>query len=230
MTGPEAHQDLQKRFWERDGLKQRRGPAHPSVEAYVWPRVERVRKATGIGAEGRLLDVGCGDGRFTFHFGKVCKATGVDFSEALVARSLCPDVRRMSAENLEFPDGSFDVAFEHALLHHVDDPGRVVAEMSRVSRRWVVLCEPNRANPLMFAYHALVPAERGGLRMSMRHLRGLAERAGLRVASAATHGLSSANWTPAFLAPLAARFEADQPLGVSHLLVAEKIAENRRGP
>jgi hypothetical protein len=34
--------------------------------------------------------------------------------------------------------------------------------MSRVSRKYVVLLEPNRYNPLMFAFSLVVAAERGG--------------------------------------------------------------------
>lgn len=217
-----AETPLQRDYWNRPALKARRGPDHPSVAAYVAPRVARVRRATGLSAGMRLLDVGCGDGRFTVFFARVCDAVGVDFSPALLAQARHARRACMDGAALAFRDGAFDVVFEHALLHHLPDPAAAVREMARVSRRWVVLAEPNRANPLMFAFHAAVPAERGGLRCSMRFLETLAREAGLRVVERSTGGILSANWTPARWAPVLARWEGESRWGMSHLLVAEK--------
>ena len=58
------------------------------------------------------------------------------------------------AASLPFRDASFDLVFEANLLHHVSDANAVIGEMHRVSRKYVVLLEPNRYNPLMFAFSA----------------------------------------------------------------------------
>ena len=46
------------------------------------------------------------------------------------------------AEHLPFADGSFDYAFVHDGLHHLDDPSEAIEEMARVSRRGFIITEP----------------------------------------------------------------------------------------
>ena len=46
-------------------------------------------------------------------------------------------------ENLSFPDSSFNVVLAHEVLHHCRSPHRALLEMLRVSRRHVILMEPN---------------------------------------------------------------------------------------
>jgi ubiquinone/menaquinone biosynthesis C-methylase UbiE/uncharacterized protein YbaR (Trm112 family) len=46
-------------------------------------------------------------------------------------------------ENLPFADGSFDLAYTVASLHHALDPGRMVSEMARVTRRGGVVAALN---------------------------------------------------------------------------------------
>ena len=114
------------------------------------------------------------------------------------------------------------MAFEANLLHHVPDREGVVREMKRVSRRYVVLIEPNRLNPIMFAFSLAVPAERGGLNSSARTLRQLAERTGLNCVSVRTTGMISQNNTPEFLVPFLKRFDKDIAWGEYIVLIAEK--------
>jgi ubiquinone/menaquinone biosynthesis C-methylase UbiE len=49
-----------------------------------------------------------------------------------------------SGYQLPFEDEAFDAVFECGVLHHVADPGRVVAEMIRVAKRAVFLSDSNR--------------------------------------------------------------------------------------
>jgi ubiquinone/menaquinone biosynthesis C-methylase UbiE len=44
------------------------------------------------------------------------------------------DFRLGSAEKIPVGDGEVDVAFANMMLHHVEDPGKVIAEMSRILR------------------------------------------------------------------------------------------------
>ena len=77
----------------------------------------------------------------------------------------------MDAADLRFHDDSFDVVFCHALLHHVKNMDRVVLEMRRVSRKYVVILEPNVLNPLMFLFAASKKEERGALKFTLSYLR-----------------------------------------------------------
>jgi len=56
--------------------------------------------------------------------------------------------RREDAQDLSLPDGSFDVVFVSAGLHHCQWPHRALAEMYRVARKMVVVVE-SRESVLM---------------------------------------------------------------------------------
>lgn len=83
---------------------------------------------------------------------------------------------RQDAENLDFPDASFDWVVAHAGLHHCGSPHRGVCEMLRVSRKGIIAVE-SRDSLLMrvaiklgltteyeFAAVAVSNGTRGGLR------------------------------------------------------------------
>ena len=53
-------------------------------------------------------------------------------------------ILQASGEKLPFPDASFDVVCEFAVLHHVADPRAVVKEMLRVAKRAVFISDSNR--------------------------------------------------------------------------------------
>lgn len=213
---------FQKDYWDRKSLKDRRSPSHPVVRQYVLPKIDLIRKQVPLEKSTRLLDVGCGNGFFSYHFEPLCDTTGVDFSEKMLAKNPIRQKLLMDASQLSFQDMSFDVVFCHALLHHVEDIDRVLREMKRVSRKFVVVLEPNRNNPLMFLFSALVPEEQKALSFSRDHLRGKLERNGLKVKAAYSHGMTVPNKTPTFLLPLVKLFDLTQPLGMTNILVAER--------
>ncbi len=103
----------------------------------------------------RVLDVGCGDGEYTFELyrrGNPSEITGIDLSPAAIAAA----TERVSNEAitfsvcsgslLPFPDDSFDVVHLRGVLHHMENPMRAVAEAFRVAQR-VLIVEPNGWNP-----------------------------------------------------------------------------------
>jgi SAM-dependent methyltransferase len=215
---------FQKDYWERRSLEERRSPDHPVVRHYAASKIDQVLPYLEPGNGARLLDVGCGNGFFSIPWSGHYATVGVDFSGRMLARNPLPPGRKaaMDASRLAFQDMAFDTVFCHALLHHVEDPDAVLREMRRVSRRYVVVMEPNRNNPLMFLFSAAVPEERKALAFSLRFLKGMMERNGLRVTAAFSHGLTVPNKTPAFLLPLAKLLDFRQPLGMTNVLVAER--------
>lgn len=192
------------------------------VRQYVLPKIDLIRKGVSLEKETKLLDVGCGNGFFSYYFDQVCATTGVDFSEKMLAKNTIRQKFLMDASALSFQDMSFDVVFCHALLHHVEDMDGVLREMRRVSRKYVVVLEPNRNNPLMFLFSALVPEERKALAFSRDYLVKKMEGNGLRVTSAYSHGMTVPNKTPTFLLPLVRLFDFVQPLGMTNILIAER--------
>lgn len=91
-------------------------------------------------AGARLLDLGCGTGRFAIpiatklHF----NVTGADSSKEMLAKAREKDAAGRvkwdleDAQSLTYPDESYDIVFMSHLLHHVSEPGRVILECRRV--------------------------------------------------------------------------------------------------
>ncbi|HTC22239.1 MAG TPA: methyltransferase domain-containing protein, partial [bacterium] len=193
---------FQKDYWERKALDNRRPPDHPVVRQYVVPKIDFIRRQITLDKHTRLLDVGCGNGFFSYYFDQACEVVGVDFSEKMLAKNPISRKLLMDASHLSFQDFAFDLVFCHALLHHVEDIDAVLTEMRRVSRKYVVILEPNRNNPLMYLFSALVPEERKAMEFSMDYLKERLARNGLKVVASASHGMTVPNKTPAFLLPL----------------------------
>jgi ubiquinone/menaquinone biosynthesis C-methylase UbiE len=213
---------FQKDYWERKALDDRRPPDHPVVRQYVAPKIDFIRRHIPLDKNTRLLDVGCGNGFFSYYFDQTCETVGVDFSQKMLVKNPISRKLLMDAAHLSFQDFAFDVVFCHALLHHVEDMDAVLAEMRRVSSKYVVILEPNRNNPLMYLFSALVPEERKALMFSMGYLKEKMARSGLKVVASASHGMTVPNKTPAFLLPLVKPFDFNQPFGMTNILIAER--------
>lgn len=100
-----------------------------------------------------VVDVGCGGGTYlrAWHELGAGAVTGVDSSgpildEARAAHGRLPGVsfRLGDASATALPDGCADIVFERALVHHVADPGAVVAEAARLLRPGGVLLIQDR--------------------------------------------------------------------------------------
>jgi SAM-dependent methyltransferase len=185
----------------------------PVARAYALPKVAHIQKYVDL-QEASILDVACGNGTFTSLFsGLAPRAVGIDYSPSMLRRNAARPLLRGVAEQLPFRGDSFDVVFAACLLHHTAQPQEVVREMARVSRRHVVVIEPNRLNPVMFLFSLLVQAEHGGLRSSAGYLSGLMENAGLEVVRCSAMGMISQNNTPHALVPWLKQFDREFRFG-----------------
>ncbi|KPK12336.1 MAG: hypothetical protein AMJ68_02280 [Acidithiobacillales bacterium SG8_45] len=105
-----------------------------------------------------LLDVGCGTGHFSRRFAAAgLKVTGIDpDADALTfARYQSGSVEYLEgrAENLPFPDNSFDYCSAVTSLCFVPNHGKAIAEIWRVSRKAMVLGLLNRHSLLYLQKH-----------------------------------------------------------------------------
>lgn len=90
----------------------------------------------------RLLDVGCGTGRFAIPIAQRLgyDTTGVDGATEMLEKARAKDTDGrvtwdcMDAASLRFDEASFDMVFLSHLLHHVDDRTAVLTECHRVLR------------------------------------------------------------------------------------------------
>lgn len=91
----------------------------------------------------RWLDVGCGNGAFTEELIARCApaaVTAIDPSDEQLAYARTRPGARMAdfytgdAQNLPFSNNSFDIAVMALVISFLPDPGKAVAEMTRVVR------------------------------------------------------------------------------------------------
>lgn len=98
---------------------------------------------------GRVLDNGCGVGRFFDYLSDDHQAYGVDLSGQMLAkaRQRHPQVAQSDSTRLPFAEATFDLVFALSLLHHLPQPLDGLAEIARVLRPGgqVVLVDTNRS-------------------------------------------------------------------------------------
>ena len=102
------------------------------------------------GAVGSALEVGCGEGVSTEKIkamlppAALLHASDINRVRLAAARERNPGVPIIeeSIYNLSRPDRSYDLVFCLEVLEHLDDPDAALAEICRVSRRWVVTSVP----------------------------------------------------------------------------------------
>lgn len=215
------HED-QLIYW--NGRKHRRAPDHPAVRAFVAPKLSLLLEHLSLAKDARpsLLEVGAGSGHFSVPLSEHFELRCVDYSATMLALNPVPSGRKQlgDARALDFEDGEFDFAFCANLLHHLAEPVTAVRELNRVTRRQVMIIEPNAANPLMFMFGALKRVERGTLRFTASYLKRIIEDAGMRLDWFATHGAIVPNATPPLLLPLLERCDGRHALGFYHLAIA----------
>lgn len=219
--------EQQLAYWHAEEQKERRDPRHPIVKAYVAPKLKYISKFAPLDKQAKVLDVGAGNGFFSYYFDEIADTTAVDYSDVILSKNPIAKKYVMDARDLKFGNGSFDLVFCHALLHHIEksERKRVIEEMKRVSLKFVIAIEPNRNNPLMALFGIVKKEERGTLDFSRSYLRGLFVSAGLRIADETSFGLLTPNRMPIpkILLSLEGRL-FERPLwgGMNNIIIARK--------
>lgn len=119
-----------------DGFTSPEGTYSNAIE---WPCIKRILPAL---SGRRVLDVGCGSGRFTYYFAEYgpSELVGIDVSEemlSLARKRLSPGANirfeESSADSLSgFDSGSFDFVFSSTTMHYVEELEKAFSEAYRV--------------------------------------------------------------------------------------------------
>lgn len=186
-----AHNRYQRRYFE--------GAEHVTLKRsdspYLRRHVRQMMSFAGIKPGDRVLEVGCGLGRYTFILAELgVRVEGLDLSPQLVER-----LDEINAGRYEIPlhghdlvesppqmYGTYDAVIGFFVLHHVHDLDAcldVAARLVRPGGR-VAFVEPNPLNPLYYVQITLTPemrwkGEKGIFKMYDRILHPVMKRAGL---------------------------------------------------
>ena len=101
---------------------------------------------------GSILDAGCGNGALLNHLvaqfpSRFERLVGLDTSDEAL-KHVKTEHLQGSISEMPFEDGSFDLVTSLEVLEHLLQPdfGLAIAEMQRVSRRYILLTVPNAQN------------------------------------------------------------------------------------
>jgi|TARA_Y100000310_G_scaffold344186_1_gene455612 ubiquinone/menaquinone biosynthesis C-methylase UbiE len=225
MTRKNIHEE-QKAYWERkQHVIKRRDPSHPVIQAFAEPKINHILSKINLPDSPRVIDVGAGNGYFSYWWEKRGNLTAIDYSATLLENNPVEQKMQMDARDLTFDDNTFDLSFCNAVLHHVDkdDRATVVKEMARVSTNYVAIIEPNIWNPLVIGLALAMKEERGCLAFTKGYTQKLMEEAGLTVIHSCAWGILTPNRLPIGpLLPLFNLFERPMPCGFITITVGKK--------
>jgi len=128
------------------GVFDRAAPTYDRIgDSYHTHFAERLIDLAAVDGDASLLDVACGRGAVMLAASVrgIGRVTGIDVSPTMIELATADlraagvadvDLRVMDAENLEFPDASFDALTAAFALFFLPDPARAAAEFQRVLR------------------------------------------------------------------------------------------------
>jgi SAM-dependent methyltransferase len=132
---------------------------------FEWYEEELAKRAPGA----RALEYGCGPGSRAFHLARQgAEVVGIDISPVAIEQATEQgraeglqdklEFRVMDAEQLEFPDDSFDIVCGSGIIHHLD-LARSYAEIARVLKPGgtALFTEPLGHNPAINWYRNRTP-------------------------------------------------------------------------
>lgn len=113
--------------------------------------IKKILTLINLQKSAKILDIGCGSGRTLEWFREFGfkKSIGIDNSinSIKLCKKLCfrinKDVFIMDARKTDFKKNSFDLVFADGLLEHFKDFSPFVREMSRISKKYILITQPN---------------------------------------------------------------------------------------
>jgi SAM-dependent methyltransferase len=160
-VGDELRSYYEGRALELDELAVTYEHPEPYKRFFYGTRFRAVLDALDAQPGERILEVGCGSGSYTRELAQTgTELTATEFAPAQLAqaeRNVGPSnvvFRLEDAQNLTFPDASFDKVLLSEVIEHVPHPERAIGEAARVLRPGglLVASTPSRFSPLNLAY------------------------------------------------------------------------------
>ena len=109
----------------------------------VFQEIEKAKVLT-------VLDVGCGDGaqwkkKYRPNGLKNLKISGIDISKIGIrkSREIGINAKRGKAEDIPYPDNSFDCVVCTEVIEHLERPIDAISEMMRVAKKLIIISCPD---------------------------------------------------------------------------------------
>ncbi len=99
----------------------------------------------------KILDLGCGEGRTLLSFFKTGYKNSIGIDKSPSSIKICQKKGLIKGKNIFLDDAlktryksnSFDLVFSEGLLEHFDDPTPIIQEMARLSKKHILIIQPN---------------------------------------------------------------------------------------
>lgn len=186
---PHLHQD-EAEFHDAwaAGIRLEDVPVRESFEAATSPENRHILRWLGPLKGLKLLDIGCGAGESAVYFPLMgAVVTAIDISPGMIdlaertarLHGVAPNLLVMPADDMTFPDATFDVVYGANVLHHVDKV-RCLDHVARVLRPGGrgAFVDPLAHNPVINLYRRMARSVRSEdeTPLRMRDLRIFRER------------------------------------------------------
>lgn len=94
------------------------------------------------------LDFGSGDGFFCYHLQKMGALQHISPIDVVERKESFVRPQLYDGRRIPFADASFDLCYAVDVVHHCPDPLSALAEMTRCTRRWLLLKDHNCEGPI----------------------------------------------------------------------------------
>ncbi|MBF0363751.1 MAG: class I SAM-dependent methyltransferase [Oligoflexia bacterium] len=214
----------QRDYWQNDGCY--RNYAHPVVEKFALQRLSYLAKLFPFEKIKSALDVGCGNGFSTYYMKKyVQEVWGLDSSSAMLSHHPLRGEGMLliaDARSIPFNDKTFDLVYGWEALHHISNPREVLLEMIRVSKRYLLIIEPNPVNIAQFLFAIVDREHRWVFRYRLSKMRLMLRNCNLKILAVKSGGWIFPNKTPLWLSSFLQKIPYESSFGISNWILAEK--------
>jgi len=213
----------QLKYWETPhGF---RSCLHPVVACFAQQRIAFLGQFVEFSEIKLALDVGCGNGFSTYYMNEIFETWGVDLSWMMLSDHPLRNsatLTRATIQYLPFPTRAFDLVYGWEILHHLPSPEQAVKEMARISKRYIVVAEPNRNNPIQFIFSIIDREHRWVQKYSLGYMRSLFNDEGIKILYSTSGGWIFPNITPPWLLSFLSRIPYESFLGISNWVIGMK--------
>ncbi|MCX6709039.1 MAG: class I SAM-dependent methyltransferase [Candidatus Woesearchaeota archaeon] len=162
-------------------VKRLRKYDHPVVKAHVIDKINFIKENIELSKTTKVLEVGAGNGYFSHYLEDSCDLLATDVNKETLTLNPTKNKKVCDVNKLPFKNNSFDVVTSFDILHHVNNPERAVKEITRVSKKYVVLVEPNGDNIIQRAIFLPVPREWGINRFTTKYFKNIIKKNRLKI-------------------------------------------------